>query len=164
MNTDNNKPSNSAPFKPQDQYVDSLIQRVTDNALQQARPAAVKPAWRRPLAAAAAAAAAVAIVLSLYLFNPAATRPEGQKLASVSVSDLTPPQAERDVTTTETEQEPATDASTPAPVASATVAHHAAAVSRKVPEVDPVDSFLNSLDDDQLAAIDDSYIDEIPEY
>lgn len=169
MKTDyNTQAPNTAPFKPQEQYVDALVQRVTDNALQQAANAAVKPAWKRPLAATAAAAAVIlAVVLSLFLIHPTASH-DSNRLASVGNKEKAP--VEHNLAKAEPVPEPkaevatTTDDDVPAPAETPVMAHNVKSVSQTSVETDPVDAFLDTLSDDQLAALSDDYYDEIPEY
>ena len=165
MKTDNSTTTNTAPFKPQEQYVDALLQRVTDNALQHAKPAAVRPIWKRTLTAAAAAAVIVVAGLSVYFFNPT-PRPHGEKLASVSTTVAAPADknlAEVEAQPEQTDEQAAEEA-TPAAATTTVKAHAAKTANLTAVDEDPIDKFLDTLDDDQLAAIDYSYIDEIPEY
>lgn len=174
----------TAPFKPQDAYVDALAQRAANVALarEKARQTAQRPRRRLYYAAAAVAAIAIASSAMLAVFHSGNTANNSTKrLAQVEASTA---QAPSDAIVSDASEsvdhriEP-TQSASDSDIAQAT--HYAStsvpprtAASRSANQTttkadneqqpDPVDEFLNTLDSEQLMSLDYSYVDEIPDY
>lgn len=150
----------SAPYKTQPEYVDDLVTRAAERALDGETPR--HTSRTRPALIAAAAVAAIAVItLAVAFFNTGDNASVGEQVAIASstpertvaretVNDVSPGEEQR--------RQPAALSTTP-PARTVEVT-----TTDDYDDYDDLDRFLSTLDDDELIAIDDTYIDEIPEY
>ncbi|MBR1935901.1 MAG: hypothetical protein IJ835_07630 [Muribaculaceae bacterium] len=174
----------TAPFKPQQDYVDALAQRAANVALarEKARQTAQRPRRRLYYAAAAVAAIAIASSAMLMVFHSGNTADNSaNRLAQIETSTAQAPSAAIVSDATAPDQ-PALDhaqsasdtdiaqathyASTSVPprTAASRAANQTTTKADNEQQPDPVDEFLNTLDSEQLMSLDYSYVDEIPDY
>lgn len=180
------KQPSTAPFKPQDAYVDALAQRAANVALarEKARQTAQRPRRRLYYAAAAVAAIAIASSAMLAVFHSGNTAnnstghlaqvetataqaPSAAIVSDVAVSEQ--PALDTTKSASDSDIAQATrDATTVPPQPTATYAATPKTTGRSTKsdneQPDPVDEFLNTLDSEQLMSLDYSYVDEIPDY
>lgn len=176
----------TAPFKPQEAYVDALAQRAANVALarEKARQTAQRPRRRLYYAAAAVAAIAIASSAMLMVFHSGNTaNNSANRLAQVEastaqapsaaiVSDATAPdqptldhaQSASDSDIAQATRDATTVPPQPTGTYAATPRTTGTATKSDNEQIDPVDEFLNTLDSEQLMSLDYSYVDEIPDY
>lgn len=150
----------TAPYQPQSDYVDDLVTRATRRALD--REGARQAPSRHFALIAAAAVTAIAVTLAIALFNTGGDNATtGEKVA---IASSTPDKTEAQATVANVTPNEKTRAMPAAQGATPPAQTVKATTTGNLDDYDDLDSFLNTLNDDELIAIDDTYIDEIPEY